>query len=362
MARGIFQLLLPTPSYLRMPSVGLDISDKSIRFLGLREKRGALVVDRYAEDSLEPGIVEQGKIKDARRMREVLSAFREKHGLEFVRVSLPEEQAYLFRMDLPLIKKKDLRESVLLQLEEHVPLKATEAVFDYEIVTERADGFGLQVSVIPQGLAKSYADLFIESGLTPMSFEIEAQAIARAVVARGDKGTYMVVDFGKTRTGVSVVSDGVVAFTSTIEIGGSLITEAIAKELSLSYEEADALKRERGLLHDHHNKEAKEIFSAIISTVATLRDDINKHYIYWHTHQEEQAFEHRQIEKLILCGGDSNLKGLADYLASSMRVKVELADVWANMAMPAGYLPEITFSNSLTYATAIGLVLADTIA
>jgi len=152
-----------------MPSVGLDISDKSIRFLGFREKKGVLNIDRFAEEKLPAGIVVQGKIKNPEKMKAELTRFRAAHGLEFVRVSLPEEQAYLFSMKLPLVKKRELRESVTLQLEEHVPLKSEDAVFDYEIMGERADGYVLGVSAYPRTVAESYADIFMGSGLIPLS-------------------------------------------------------------------------------------------------------------------------------------------------------------------------------------------------
>ncbi|MEK7558511.1 MAG: pilus assembly protein PilM [Patescibacteria group bacterium] len=356
MKQSLFRSLFPTPRFLQMPSVGLDISDKSVRFLGFVEGKGGFILGNYAEKKINPGIVESGKIKDERKIKEVLVTLKSEHKLDFVRVALPEEQAYLFLMNVPLVKKRQLRESILFQLEEHVPIKATDAVFDYEIINERADSFVVQVSVIPIQLVESYARIFTESGLRPVSFEVEAQAIARAVIPRGDRGTYMVVDFGQTRTGISIVSEGSVLFTSTIDVGGAMLTEAIAKEFGVDAREAEKIKRERGLGQE---KENKKIFSAIISTVAIFRDEINKHFIYWHTHKETDQYIRRPIEKLILCGGDSNLHGLIDYLARSLRMKVELANVWGNVSTPLQYIPEIAFRDSLTYATAVGLALAD---
>lgn len=339
-----------------MPSVGLDISDKSIRFLGFIKKKDGFILGNYAEKKINPGIVETGKIKDERKIKEVLVALKNEHKLDFVRVALPEEQAYLFSMNVPLVKKRQLRESILFQLEEHVPIKAVDAVFDYEIIKERADSFVVQVSVIPIQVVESYARIFTESGLTPVSFEVEAQAIARAVIRRKDQGTYMIIDFGQTRTGISIASEGSVLFTSTIDVGGAMLTDAIAKEFGVDAREAEKMKREKGLGQE---KENKKIFSTIISTVAIFRDEINKHFIFWHTRKEIDQYIHQPIEKLILCGGDSNLHGLVDYLTKSLRMKVELADVWGDVSIPPRYVPEIAFRDSLTYATAIGLALAD---
>ena len=66
-----------------------------------------------------------------------------------------------------------------------------------------------------------------------MAFEVEPESIARSVVPAGDRGTYMVMDFGRTRTGIFIVSGGAVSFTSTVSVGGYSLTRAIAKELGL---------------------------------------------------------------------------------------------------------------------------------
>ena len=339
-----------------MPSTGLDISDKSVRFLSFAEKNGVFTIGRYSEESIKPGIVEAGKIKDEERMKEVLSELKRKNDLDFIRVSLPEEQAYLFPMNIPLVGKKEIRDNISFQLEEHIPLGVSEVVFDYEIMNERSDGYALQVSAVSSELVESYARIFTESGLLPVSFEVEAQAISRAAVRDGDPSTAIVVDFGHTRTGISVVSGGVVVFTSTIEIGGWKLTDAFAEDFSVDKAEAEKIKRSRGLEASGDDGKKPRRVTAVI---AALREEINKRFLYWHSRKEPINTPPKPIEKIILCGGESNLRGFSDYLARSMRISVELASVWANAPFPEHYIPEIPFNDSLAYATAIGLALAD---
>jgi Tfp pilus assembly PilM family ATPase len=83
-----------------------------------------------------------------------------------------------------------------------------------------------------------------------------------------------------------------------------------------------------------------------------------KHFIYWHTHQEGNK-DHPTIKKIILCGGDSNLIGLAEYFAVSTKNPVEMANVWTNITNTEKHVPEIRFEQSLTYAAALGLALGN---
>ena len=67
-------------------------------------------------------------------MEEILSALRKEEGVKSVRVSLPEEQVYLFALKLEKLGLKKVREGIELALEQHAPILAQDAIFDYELV------------------------------------------------------------------------------------------------------------------------------------------------------------------------------------------------------------------------------------
>lgn len=339
-----------------MPAVGLDVSDQSIRFVELLPHKGRYMLGRYGEKKIPLGIMESGKIKDIGGLKKILMSLHDEYKLGLVNVSIPEEQAYLVRMTLPRVEKSELRGSIELQLEEYIPLKPEEAVFDYEIISDNNREYDIEVSALPRAVAESYFGLFENTGLTPLVFEIEAQAIARAVLPRGDTATHMIIDFGETRTGLAVVSDGVVMFASTLDIGGHILNTAIEKAFHVSGEEAELMKREYGLVKNYADK---EFFFTIAQPISILKDEINKHFIYWHTHPDPGEKERKKINDIILCGGDSNLLGLSDYLSANLKVPVEIANVWVNVNSTNSYIPEITLKDSLRYATAIGLTLGN---
>ncbi len=356
MLRASYNRFFPTPGFLMPPSFGLDISDESIKFAKLIAVKGGVRVGQYGEKRIPPGIIESGKIKDIKKLEEVLLSLKKDLDLTSVRVSLPEEQVYLFRDHLDKDGLKNVREGIELTLEEYIPIPAQDAIFDYEVLSEDEKGLELQVAAIPKNVIESYLSVFKDSDIVVQSCELEAQAIARAVVRRGDKDTYMIVDFGQTRTGIFIVSSGVVVFTSTFDIGGSTIVKTIEKSFNVSYEEADKMKKQFGMMRNAPNK---EIFSVILNIVSIVRDEIAKHFLYWHTHPDEQGKERPAIKKIILCGGESNLIGLTEYLSVSIKTPVELANVWININDTAQFVPEMSFNQSLTFSAAFGLALGD---
>ena len=189
MFKDSFNRFFPVPKFLTLPSFGLDISDESIKFIEFVRAKNGIKVNRYGEKKIPPGIIESGKIKDRARLHDVLISLREEEGIKSVRVSLPEEQVYLFNLKL---EKGGL-----------------------ENVSEDDQSLKLQVAAIPKSVIDGYLSVFKDSGMSAKSFELEAQSIARAVIKRGDMGTYMIVDFGKKRTGIFIISNGIAIFTST---------------------------------------------------------------------------------------------------------------------------------------------------
>src|SRR3989338_6044074 len=100
MFRNSFSRFFPTSSFLMSPSFGLDISDESLKFAELIPTKGGIKMGRHGERKIPTGIIESGKIKDPIQLEQVLLSLKKEEGVRFARVSLPEEQVYLFRLEL----------------------------------------------------------------------------------------------------------------------------------------------------------------------------------------------------------------------------------------------------------------------
>src|SRR3954466_10260936 len=89
--------LLPPPAYLLMPAVGVDVSDRSIKYAKLIADDDGYELGSFGEMPLPAGIVESGQIVDAEKLSSALRELKKNVGLSFVRAALPEEQVYFFR-------------------------------------------------------------------------------------------------------------------------------------------------------------------------------------------------------------------------------------------------------------------------
>ncbi|MEI6494898.1 MAG: pilus assembly protein PilM, partial [bacterium] len=275
MRRDLFLSLFPSPTYFAVSNVGLDISDQSVKFIELLPHNGRVTIGRFGEQDIPAGVVEAGKIKKPEELEKILVELKEKYKISRAVVSLPEEQAYTIRVRLPFVNEDEIRDSLDLQLVELVPIPAASAVVDYDIYKRPVDEKGfydLSVSVVPREMVESYAGVLTSSLFVPIALEIEAQALARAFIPKDSHEVVMIVDIGKTRTSISINVGQMVLYTSTVSnIGGDNITHSIEKNLHVTYEEAEKLKIEKGILR---SSDSQDLFYSLTPVISTLKDEI----------------------------------------------------------------------------------------
>ena len=362
-----FERFFPTPRFLQMQAVGLDIGDRFVRAVSLKARGLGYEVDICVERPI-PAEFLSTDLATNRKFSAFLSSFKNENGLKYINAALPEEKAYLFKTRLPLLKKSEIRLGIEARIEEFIPLKAEEVIFDYRVVhvSPKGDHLDAAVSAVPSRVADNYAELFHDAGLTPLSFEVAEQAVARAVVSCDDGRTLVIANIGSVKTGLFIVSGGVVQFSSTVALGGEQIISSISKVQGVPMDEAEKIKNEGFLNRTEENAaqkvagafEQNEVFFSFMSVLSALRDEIGRLMSYWKSHKKEEgAEEDNPIEGLVLCGTDASIEGLVEYFSLSLSIPVEVADVWKNVYDLEEKLPPIDFSSSLRYAAAVGLAL-----
>lgn len=347
--------ILSTPSFIRMTAAGFDFSDNRARLVCLKETKKGIEVSHFDQRAIPKDVVHMGRIEKEDVLVGILKEMRKTSPVSFLRVTIPESQGYSFIIHIQATSHKEVRSSIELVLEENIPLSIADSIFDYTILSQAMGKITVQVVAISRVLQESYYRVVSDAGFIPVGFELEGHAIARALVPNTDMDSYMIVDLGQSKTGVIVVANKQILFTATIDFGGEQLTMMIMKALSISYEEAEQVKKTHGF---SFGGEDDKVYESMIGTLATLRDEINNHYVYWND-KKNQLTPVSPIKKIILCGGGSNLINIDEYLKAGLRIPVVKANPWVNMFSFEDIVPVISREDALGYTTAIGITLAD---
>ena len=336
--------------------IGLDISDESFKYLRLDKHKDEQDVTFFGEEPLAKGIIDAGEIKDEVALGEALKRIQNFGGKKKLRdpyliLSLPEEKGFLRLIRTQRIPLGELRQALEFQLEEHIPFPPADLYFDYQVLDlagRSRPTMDVVVTAYPKATVESYMNAVQKAGFLPLVFELESQAIARAVVPRNTKGVFLVGDLGKTRTTFSIVSEGTVNFTSTVKVGGRDIDAILMNALQLTPEQAKEVKFGRGF-----DAMSEDIIKSLTPALVALKDEADRQIGFW----ERRYPERDPVSRVYLCGGDALLHGLPEFLAQELRIPVERARIWENIFNLEKQIPSITARETMRYATTFGLAL-----
>jgi len=354
---------------LKPEAFGLDISDLSLKIAKLEKKGNFFRLVSFGEVEVPPGIIEQGEIKNEERLVEILKKGKKlvkgkELKTKYVVVSLPEEKAFLQVIQMPKMSREELREAIRIEAEDYIPLPLEEVYLDFQEVLplhNQLDHLDILIAALPKSTVDPYLSVLKKADLRPIVFEIESQAISRALVKdQIIPSRLLIIDLGATRTSLIIFSGSSLRFTFSIRISSQELTEAISRALKIKKGEAEKLKREYGIERKRGDLKSEKIFNALLPLLTNMVSEIKKCLSYYHTHASHEHLppEGRKEEKILLCGGGANLKGLREFLARELKMEVQLGNPWVNIfSHPLKEIPPISYEESLKYTTALGLAL-----
>ena len=96
----------------------------------------------------------------------------------------------------------------------------------------------------------------------------------------------------------------------------------------------------------------------MLLTASAIRDEVSTRLEYWQNRARTNTL-FAPVTRAVLVGGNATVRGLPEYLASTLHIPVMLGDVFTNFASLDTWLPSVDYSESFAYTTAIGLALRD---
>lgn len=361
----IKDLLFSNLSQVQPPAFGLDISDLSFKVAFLRKQKKEIKLECFSRTEIPQGIIKEGKIQKKEELVKIIKEGVEKVKgkklkTKYVVCSLPEQHAFVQVIQLPKMKLVEAREAVKWEAEAHIPMSINEVYFDWEVVKpviDRLDHLDILINAVPRTLVNDYVEVLKGAQLQPIALEVESLATARSLVKGGCcRKPILIIDLGAIRTSFIIFSGYAVRFTTSIPISNRQMVEDIAKTLKITKEKAWQLKIKTGL-SGRDNK----VLEALLPTLNNLIQEIEKYVVF---HREHAApHEHGsagEISKILLCGGGANLRSLPQFLSKRLKIPVVCGNPWVNiLKAPLKTLPELSYKESLTYVTALGLALRD---
>jgi len=336
--------------YKKKDCLGLDIGASSVKIVQLKKKKSLTKLVGYQSRVLPENIIIEGIISDHEKMAKIIKEMmlETKEGrftAEKVIASIPDTNVFTRVLELPKISEKNLKEAVLWEADQSIPMAASDLVIDWQVLGPSAtkeDMNDVLLVAAPLAIVNSYIQLFEKLEMQPEAIETSLASVLRSLVSNKEHDEVMLVaDMGARSTNLGFY-DHTLRLSDSLDIGGKTFADIVSQGLKIDASEADKLLFSKGL-------KEKEIADLLKSTLGNLKDEIQK-VIKYH----DERFE-KKTSKVILCGGASNLIGITEYLADSLKIEVKVGNPWVNIdTYPLKPVPR---QEAPAFANAIGLSL-----
>ena len=350
--------------------LGIDIGASSIKIVQLRKKGGKAILETYGALSLGPYAgTEVGRatvLPPEKIITALTDILREaKTTSKKGGVTIPFGSTLMSVIEMPGVDEKNLAAMIPIEARKYIPVPITEVSLDWSIIPHdnviKAEG--QTPTILPDGHKKietlsillvaihnetlqEYQNIVQKVALDANFFEIEIFSTIRAVLDK-NIAPVMILDVGAASTKTYIVDRGIIRASHTINRGSQDITMAIASTLSIPVDKAEIMKRTIGW-----SKEPQNIDLA--KTIALIADNIfseAKHVVT--NYQSKYA---KSVEKAILVGGGSSMKGFGELAQAGLEMPVELGDPFSKVEAPA-FLSEVLKRNGPEFTASLGIAL-----
>lgn len=337
---------------------GIDIGTSSIKVVQVKQVKGAVVLETYGEIALGPyanAEVGQSVNPPAEKLAEALTDVLKEANVTAKTggFSVPLSGSLINVITLPTKDKNDLASMIPIEARKYIPVPIAEVALDWFIIPEEEANFlksgakkdgavdstdVLLVAIHNQTLLK-FQSVASGASLTPAFFEVEPFSMGRASYEH-TTAPIMLIDMGASSTRVYIVEFGIIERSHTIARGAQDLTLALATSSGSTFEEAENIKREKGLTGSEAGSAAVEfIFSEARRIFLTYQ------------RQEEKA-----VSQVVLVGGGACLKGLAEMAAGYFDARVIVATPFDKVGTPA-FIGDVLKGAGPSFAAAIGLAI-----
>jgi type IV pilus assembly protein PilM len=347
---------------------GLDVGLSSVKVVQLRRGRGRVVLETYGELATGPyGGVAVGQavnLSPENLTKLIGDLFKEANITATAGVmSIPTRSSLIVDIDLPEVDEEKLASIVPIEARKYVPVAISEVTLDWLRIPSPSD-IRTATENNPEGQpAKGLMKILLVAiqndsirdnqalannlNLKIPVMEIETFSSIRSCL-RNEMGATALIDMGASSTKIVIVDRGVIRESHTISRGSQDISIAISRSLSVPFAKAEEIKREVGLIEKPENYSNVE--SAISPSVEYIFAEVERVVIKY------QKDNRRSVDKVILVGGGSTLKGLVSIAEQAVGVPVIVGNPFEKTEAPA-FLSPILSEAGPSFAVSVGLAL-----
>jgi type IV pilus assembly protein PilM len=342
----------------RKSVVGLDIGSSALKAVELRPARNGFELVHVAHQNLQSDTIVDGHIIDLNHVSDSINRIWNEQSIrtQQVATSLSGHAVIVKKILLPSMSEEELDEQIHWEAEQYIPFDINDVNLYHEIVGHDSSGQNMDVLLVACKRDKiaQFTQVISQAGKQPVIVDVDAFALQNAYETNyhpSPSQTVALLDIGASVMTINIVRGATSVFTRDISAGGNQYTDLLQKELNLTFEQAEAIKRGGTI---EHQLSEEEVQPALQSVSEMLALEIQRTLDFFRA----TAVDSPAIDRMLIAGGSSKVHQLAEYLSDKFQMPVEQFDSFRSIKFdPKKFDDEYLKELAPNMAVAVGLAV-----
>jgi type IV pilus assembly protein PilM len=301
------------------PLVGLDIGSSSIKAVELKGTRHGYELVSFGLQPLAQDTVVDGAIMDAPLVAAGISNIfdQQKIKTKNVATAVSGHSVIVKRVTLPSMTEEELFDRIQTEASQHIPFDIADVNLDHQILETVDTQMDVLLVAVKKDKILNHTNVLAQAGKTPTVVDIDAFALQNCFEVNYDPDpgqTVALLNIGASVMNINIVRNAIPLFTRDVSVGGNQYTDALQKELDLSFEDAERLKKGESIAGV-----AEEQRTTILRSVSDILVlEIQKTFDFFRATASGE-----NIQRIYVAGGTARVPGLVDLLREEFAMPVE---------------------------------------
>jgi type IV pilus assembly protein PilM len=299
--------------------VGLDIGSSSIKSVELKSTKQGYELVSFGLEPLAQDTVVDGAIMDAPLVAGAIGGIFDKQKVKTknVATSVSGHSVIVKRVTLPMMSEEELFDRVQSEASQHIPFDIADVSLDYQLLESVDSQMDVLLVAVKKDKILNHTNVLAQAGKNPTIVDIDAFALQNCFEVNYDPDpgqTVALLNVGASVMNINIVRGGIPLFTRDVSVGGNQYTDALQKELDLSFEDAEKLKRGEAIagVADEHKVQILRSVSDILIL------EIQKTFDFFRATASGE-----NIQRIYIGGGTARVPGLVELLREEFAMPVE---------------------------------------
>jgi type IV pilus assembly protein PilM len=320
--------------------VGLDIGSSCIKLAEIQDSPKGRILSLFSQVPLDRGVIVDGVVVEPETLTEAIKELFKQSGCKRKKIvtSISGHAVIVKKATFMQMDEEELRALIHDEAGKYLPFDDMSVVdYDFQVLGENPynpSQMEVLIVAVKKEITGGYTEALQAAGLIPVIMDVDSFALETMYEENyefAEDDVVVLINIGASITNLNAVKGGVSIFTRDFTLGSNSVTEALAANLGVPFDEAEKAKIE-GTGNDEQARKAFR--EGLITHADPICSEIERSVDYFRS-----TFSVERISKVLVSGGGALIPDLIADLGRRLEIETEIIDPFKKIQLDKKVLP-----------------------